>query len=428
MSSNLALAGVTATLVQLLDAVVSTDVDGAHVMPGRPDTGSLQDSPPTVLVFLYRVEPNAAWRNEDLPTRSADATLRQRPQAALTLQYLLTFAGNEAAYEPQRMLGSVAGTLHFHPLLTRDEIGQMVKDAVQQDPASPFGDLDLAEQPDLIRFTPLQLSLEDLSTLWSSFFQVDYRLSVAYQAEVVLLTPPAASVTPLPVRDRRLVVSTIQRPVLRQVVPADDTAVAAAGTPLLAGTDVALHGSDLRGDETTVVLFGEAEVTPSEATGVRLLATIPSEVRAGVVPVVVEHRRLLGEPLTQRPVGRSNVVPVVVHPRIRSGVNGYEVAVADLVAGPAGHHSGTLRLTVDPAVAAGQEVSVLLDPVGGGQGSTLVDDRRDGPGDPPQTNDLSIPFASLPDGDYLVRVVVSGAQSPLDSQAGTFTRPVVSVP
>ena len=143
MSNHLAIAGVTATLVQLLDTVVSTDVPGARAVPGRPDTGTLPDSPPKVVVFLYRVEPNAAWRNEELPVYSGDGSLRGRPHAALTLHYLLTFAGDEGAFEPQRMLGSVAGTLHFHPLLTRAEIGQMVKDALQQDPASPFGTLDL---------------------------------------------------------------------------------------------------------------------------------------------------------------------------------------------------------------------------------------------------------------------------------------------
>jgi hypothetical protein len=433
VSNHLAIAGVTATLVQMLDEVVSADVPGANVAPGRPDTGTLPDSPPKVVVFLYRVEPNAAWRNEDLPSRGADGTPRRRPQAALTLHYLLTFAGDEAAYEPQRMLGSVVGTLHFHPLLTRDEIGQMVKAALQQDASSPFGDLDLAEQPDLVRFTPLQLSLEDLSTLWSSFFQVDYRLSVAYQADVVLLTPPAAPVTPLPVRERRLAVSTIRRPVLRDVVGVADSRAAAIATPIVSGAAVVLEGSDLRGDETTVVLFGEAEVTPGRVTGTELVATVPDDVGAGVVPVVVEHRRLMGQPPALRPAGRSNVVPVVVHPRIRTGAGGYEVAVTGATAGPAGHHSGTLTLTVDPAVAAGQEVSVLLDPVGGGAGVTLAGGRRDGPSDPPETHDLAIPFPSVPDGDYLVRVVVSGAQSALDSpttgpQAGTFTAPVVSVP
>lgn len=428
MSNHLAIAGVTATLVQLLDTVVSTDVPGARAVPGRPDTGTLPDSPPKVVVFLYRVEPNAAWRNEELPVRSGDGSLRGRPHAALTLHYLLTFAGDESAFEPQRMLGSVAGTLHFHPLLTRDEIGQMVKDALQQDPASPFGTLDLAEQPNLVRFTPLPLSLEDLSTLWSSFFQVDYRLSVAYQAETVLLTQPVAPVTPLPVRERRLAVSTIQRPVLRQVVRVPD-----AEAPILPGVTVTLEGSDLRGDETTVVLFGEQEVTPTSATGTRLVATVQAGVRAGMTPVLVEHRRLMGEPPVTRPAGRSNVVPIVVHPQIRTGVNGYEVAVTGATPGPAGHHSGTLTMTVDPAVAARQDVSVLLDPVGGGTGVTLVGERRDRPTDPAETHDLSLPFTSMPDGNYLVRVVVSGAQSPLDSpatgpQAGTFTGPVVSVP
>ena len=61
MSNHLAIATVTATLVQLLEAAVQEDFPGAHAIAGRPDAPASQDADPEIRVFLYRVSPNAAW-------------------------------------------------------------------------------------------------------------------------------------------------------------------------------------------------------------------------------------------------------------------------------------------------------------------------------------------------------------------------------
>ena len=47
-------------------------------------------------VYLYRVSPNPAWRNQDLPTR-ARGPIVDRPLTAIDLHYLLTFYGDEAS-------------------------------------------------------------------------------------------------------------------------------------------------------------------------------------------------------------------------------------------------------------------------------------------------------------------------------------------
>ena len=57
---------------------------------------------------------------------------RSRPQAALDLHYLLTFYGNEAQLEPQRLLGSVVRTLHARPVLTRQQIQQTIADELSK--------------------------------------------------------------------------------------------------------------------------------------------------------------------------------------------------------------------------------------------------------------------------------------------------------
>src|SRR5829696_4573415 len=181
MSNFLAVATVTATLSRTLSATVGTDVSAVNVTTLRPD-----DAPERgVNVYLYQVGPNDAWRNADLPTRRDDGGLVQRPRVALDLQYLLSFYGDEAQFEPQRMLGSVVRTLHTRPVLTRE----MIRDTVS-DPDNTFlASSNLADEIELIKFTPGSFSLEELSKLWSVFFQTPYTLSVAYQASVVLIEP-----------------------------------------------------------------------------------------------------------------------------------------------------------------------------------------------------------------------------------------------
>ena len=82
----------------------------------------------------------------------------QRPQVALDLHYLLTFYGEEAQLEPQRLFGSVVRTLHARPVLTRQQIQQTL--AVE-----PFNTLlagsNLATGAELVKFSPIPLSLEE---------------------------------------------------------------------------------------------------------------------------------------------------------------------------------------------------------------------------------------------------------------------------
>ncbi|PTR05761.1 uncharacterized protein DUF4255 [Nitrosospira sp. Nsp5] len=181
MSNSLAIATVTAALRQITHHAVSSAVSGAEALIERP-LSSISDDDPRVRLFLYQVTPNAALRNDDLPTRAASGSLMKRPTAALDLHYLLAFYGNESDLEPQRMLGAVIRDLHAQPVLLR----QVIVNAITSDGSLLTGS-NLAEAFEQIKFTPLSLSLEELSKLWSVFFQAPYALSVAYQGTVVLI-------------------------------------------------------------------------------------------------------------------------------------------------------------------------------------------------------------------------------------------------
>ncbi len=199
MSNFLAIATVTATLRGVLNSAVGASVPGAtatHVSPGDSNNG-LPD-PAGVNIYLYEVTPNAALKNSDLPTRARDGSIMQRPRVALDLHYLLSFYGDEASLVPQRVLGSVARTLHAQPLLSRELIQSTV------DSLPDLAGSDLADELELVKFAPISLSLEELSRLWSVFLQTRYRLSVVYLASVVLIEGTETPSTVLPVKDRNI--------------------------------------------------------------------------------------------------------------------------------------------------------------------------------------------------------------------------------
>ena len=198
MSNYLAVATVTAVLRDILQEAAGTAVPGASVTTKRPE--KVEDSghnKPLVNLFLYQVTPNAAWRNTDIvirypdrdePDNRARAKVEERPQVPLNLSYLFSFYGNEQDLEPQRLLGSVVGALHAQPTLSPEAI----RGTVGRDRYLRESDLDFqVERIERVKLTPISFSLEELSKMWSVFFQVPYALSVAYEAAAVLIEPAA---------------------------------------------------------------------------------------------------------------------------------------------------------------------------------------------------------------------------------------------
>ncbi|WP_052807910.1 DUF4255 domain-containing protein [Methyloterricola oryzae] len=217
MSNHLAIATVTYALKTQIANALTHDVGdfGYQVVTDRPDgTASGQAE---VRLYLYQVTHNAAHRNDDLPTRRADGTsFVNRPQLALDLHYLISFFGKETELEPQRLLGSVARALHAHPVLSRDQIAKLIDPGTEPRVGpSWLAASDLDKQIELVRLTPLPLSLEELSKLWMVFFQTKYTLSVAYQASVVLLDADVQASEGPPVQER--VVTAFPTPNFRRV-------------------------------------------------------------------------------------------------------------------------------------------------------------------------------------------------------------------
>jgi hypothetical protein len=195
MSNYLAIATVTKALAQILDSAVKSAVASSSAVTQRPDPGT---KAACVDLFLYQVTPNAALRNSDLPTRNAQGQVVGRPTSALDLHYLMSFYGDDSKFEPQRMLGAVVRSLLAEPGLTRERILNVSKD----DNGDNMSGSNLADAVEQVKFTPQALTIDELSRIWSIFYQVPYALSVAYTATVVLIESEEPVLATQPVLQR----------------------------------------------------------------------------------------------------------------------------------------------------------------------------------------------------------------------------------
>lgn len=429
MSNPLAVATVTEVLAALVDAGAKSAVDDFSVIvsTGRPDEVNEDDGNAHVNLFLYQVVPNSGLRNMDQPTRRGDGTLLQRPVAAVNLRYLLTFIGDSGHRVPERLLGGTVATLHAQPVLSRERIQQVIQ---AEQGAKPFlAQSDLADQVEKVRLAPIGLNLEELSKLWSVFFQTPYSLSYAFEASVVLLeAQDEAPQTALPVRGpappegqdgRRIYVDPFHHPRIDEVA-----AAAGPHEPIIAGSTVAIRGANLLGELTQVTLGGEpVGPLPTEPEHDLILLPlttppVPAEVlQAGILGVQVVHERMMGDPEAPHPGVASNVAAFVLRPQV-TGVTAQNIQVTDQT------RSADLVIDFDPPVGKKQRVVVMLNELDVASPPAPPQNRpprayrfeaasRDLPAEPDTRTQLTVPVSGVRPDTYLVRVQVDGAESPL---------------
>lgn len=411
MSNFLAIATVTATLCKTMQEAINLDSGdlGATVSSVRPDGMAETDKKTTANVFLYQVNPNLAWRNSDLPTRKKGGELIQNPRVALDLYYLFTFFGDETQLAPQRMLGSVVRAIHGRPILSR----KMVEKTINDQSYSYLAESDLHHEVELVKFTPLNFNLEELSKLWSVFFQTPYALSVAYRGTVVLIESNGVPASPLLVKARKLISLPFRKPVVERVFSTGD-----ANQPLLAEDELIITGNQLTG-EITRVRIGEAEINILEGRETRIKVRIaPQSLRAGALGLQVLHfiRKKNGE---EMPSAESTVFPIVLCPKIV----GDTVVMNPSQDADSGTWSAWVTVPLSPTPREGQRARLLLNEQKDDNPASYVFSLA------PLEEDtalLTFHVKGMKAGKYLVRVVVDGAESPLetdnDSNSPTFGR------
>lgn len=383
MSNHLAIATVTATLQAVVQAAATASGVGlprvTHLRPDAP--GGLPA--PGVNIYLYRASPNPQWRNADLPTRRG-ATVRHRPQIGLDLHYLLSFFGDDTELEPQRLLGAVSQALHASPALPRDTM-RAIADPLSLSHVPFLLGSDLADQNELVRITPTELNLEELSKLWSVFFQTHYVLSAAYTATVVLIETATPKAVPAPpVATANVIVRPQSDPWIDDVIPAIVAPTALTPVPRLRlrGRNLLLQVNSV----PSVIQFAAGiGVAQSGSTNEELDVQLPAGVQIGENWVRITNVGGLG---TGHQIATSNTVAFTMRPFL---------IVANVIGGP------RVRVDVLPAIGASQPVRLVLLP------SVVGRDRIEIPV-PIRVTPTRMEFdvSAVPPGDYRLLIDVDG--------------------
>ncbi len=401
MSNANALAVVTAALASTLVEVASTAVNGSRVFIGRPERrADQQRNEPSINIFLYQATVNPNWRNADAPTRDSKGRLIKRPVIGLDLNYMLTFYG--PGFVPQILMGHTISRLHARPLLSQINI----TGALGQSGSIP-GDSLLKETDlvpfELIRLSPMHFTLDELSRLWSVFFQTPYDLSIAYQASVVLIEAMDEIPQPaLPVHRTSYGPIPGAIPQIEQIVP--QFVYPTTAEIRLKGQNLAVAGVKAH--------FGSlATPVATEISGPDLVVKLPSDLGAGIISVNVDP----GNGIT------SNTAAFVFRPLI--------TAATFLSA------SRQITLDIQPAMQVQQRGLLLLNERVDKVTSTQPRKAYALPVTQPaaKTNTLTIDASAVQPGTYLVRVQIDGAESPLapppdGTQDEAFAGPTVTIP
>lgn len=418
MSNFLALATVTATLSQVIQAAIDTDVPGARVTTVRPDVAGNGPTESKVNVFLYEVTSNAAFRNVDLPTRRADGSLMQKPKVALDLHYLLTFYGDEVELIPQQLLGSVVRTLHSQPMLTRDQINSTISGGT----FSFLANSNLADDVELVKFTPIPLSIDEISKLWSMLLQTPYALSIIYIGTMVLIEGDEVPRQALPVKKPLVYVLPFALPIITELYATSAQNLLPqqrASQPIRLSDTLIVVGQHLRSSNTlatSVKIAGQiAAATPTNGNPDKLTVTLPNTLYAGVQGLQVVQSLLLGDPdnpdnpdpTVAKPHDgfESNVLPFVLHPTI---TNIAPINPVNVTTDANGNIATTITLTVAPNIGPRQRVMLLLNEVAGGNDHAYVFPTA------ARTVDvatISFSISGVAKAQYTLRVQVDGADS-----------------
>ena len=418
MSSPLAIAAVTAVLQKFLqnsvakyglDGILNGTVKVSAEPPDRIDNGAA--SPDRINLFLFQATENQGWRNNDLPTRAPNGDRITNPPLALDLSYLLTAYGS-ADFHAEALLGYAMSVFHEMPVLTRDAIRAAI-------PVPPPGTLpnaltnaNLADQIEQIKIVPQVMSIEELSKIWSALL-TQYRPTAVYKASVVLIQSEKAVKPTLPVRVRQLLVLPFENPAIDLIQSqATDLDPISPDQIILAGYNLVIDGRQLRGATTRVLFDGEEEIIPADdkTSASRIIVPLPANLQPGLHSVQVTHPVAFDAALpndTRRGV-ESNVAPFVLAPQITTPT---PINVP---------HNSTLSLGVAPAVGRAQRAALLV-------GSNTISIAPRPVGDPPAST-LDFPIPDFAPGDYLLRVQIDGAESPLEVDgSGTFVSPKLTI-
>jgi hypothetical protein len=388
MSNNAAIAAVTATLTKMIQAAVAADpVVSNGTVTARPPDRARQGAPVNqVNIFLYRTSIDAAWRNQDPP--SARPGESGQPPLPLVLSYLITGYGeDDDEILAHRLLGIAMAVLNDTPVLSRAQIAS----------ALPPPGSGLENQAERVRITPDPRPQDEISRMWTTF-NTGYRLSVSYDAAVVLIdsTRPIAAAPPVLIRgrgDTGPVAMGSLYPQLQLAVPPNRQPAAQPGDVLtLTGNQLGAIGAVQVSHPLAAQPLTLRPLTQT-ATALTVRLPDPAQLPAGMATVSATFDATMDSGNGSGPVTlSSNAVPVALAPKLVSNAP-LRVQLAQGAPTP-------LTVNCSPAVQPQQTIALVV-------GSRLVSSA------PVQaaTSQLNFSLRGFTAGTYLLRVRIDQTDS-----------------
>lgn len=444
MSNHQASATITATLQRILEAAVQIDLSAAKVTTVRPDAGNNKLPEVGINIYMCQAINNPAWVNVDLGNRRSKGDLAKQTQIGLDLHYILTYYGNEEELEPERLMCSSMRAMIDNAVLFPETIQQTIRDPKY----AYLADSNLDQQIEKVKIMPSKMNFEEFSKIWSAYFQPPRALSFAFVVSAILVEGNKSGNRALPVRGIATY-SAPDQPRILQVL--SDTG---ANQPFMATSKLTIRGTQLDANASDKlkeynsdpkvrrkpldrgkpqVKIGEMRVTPQSITDTEIeldLSQIKPEernaLRAGVQSLQVVYPVLpVRAPSQPERIVSSNTMPFVLCPTIK------EVQVKELQHEADNFYTANVQAFIDVIVGASQKVSLILN-----ERSQHNPDSYIFVANPrfEDTFELVFSIRDVKAGEYLARIQIDGAESPLEvdtnPESKTFeqyVRPVVVI-
>ncbi|SAL04841.1 hypothetical protein AWB78_07157 [Caballeronia calidae] len=426
-------------IAQFLRRFESAQVGSFDVVTRAPEL--LSGSNPatvTINVFPWRFELNANWQSSREPAYGAGGERRANSWLALDIKYVVCGYGPDPDLD--RALGIALLALHETPRLSAEILEAVSSGTFEDNSPLPQALRDLIDQPAPLKVTPVSLTMEVQSQLWS-MMNAGLRPGMTYEVSTLLMEYKAPRGAALPVAEPRLGVTLLRRPHIARMrfSPGPPAQPVWSDQPVASPGDlIALTGSGLRGDINEVAIGKRIVALPDEDVhGDRIETVLPADLRPGVVTIQVRQRwpKPVGEipPASTGtiPAETSNLLPAAIRPVL----DGPAVTLGDR---QVDDDVVSFTATVHFAVALGrsQKAELLLSARAAddnGRFAAFVFESPT-PGMPaPGVPDTAVssrtfPIVGVPEGDYLMRVRVDDAESALERNADGYVGPVLTVP
>ena len=431
MSTALAIASVTHVLKDLLNnGLIDQNVSGvtggnvivSALPPDRIDVTPAGQS--QLNLFMYRVTPNAGWKNIGFPSRNTRGERISNPPLALNLHFLLTAYGSSELHS-EILLGYGMQLLHEKPVLEREAIRLSLSPATADSGGGLPDDLralassNLANQPELIKIVQEQINTEEISKLWSAF-QAKYRPTAAYMASVVLIESDKPAKSALPVGVRGIHAFPYNQVVLDKILSRKNS-----GDPILEnqkivpGYQVFVKGRGLYASNMKVLIDDYSLTTLDSAKSDEIVFTLPADIPAGIKGLQVVHQVMMGSPPEPRIAAESNAMPFILCPEITS------VSRSNVQGSGGEPRSADVEVQLTPGIEKGQKVILLLNEYNPGlpadqlHAYSFVLSEVPESSPPGPVHSVTFTVSGIAAATYIVRIRVDGAESPLGARDGS---------